>query len=129
MKLIDEIRKHPTDSKLALLLRHGDREQIPKGEFGNEILLNEKGKQRSLAFGEALKDSEVSRIFTSPIPRCIQTAELIAKGFGRELEIIQTKSLGDPGLHTADEKLAGEFYLTHGFHEILRRFIRNENRS
>lgn len=127
MKLIEEIKKHSTDSKLALLLRHGDREQIPQGEFGNEILLNEKGKQKSLAFGKALREFEVKRILTSPIPRCVQTAELIAKGFGKELEIIQTKSLGDPGLHTADEKIAGEFYLAHGFHEILRRFMRNES--
>jgi broad specificity phosphatase PhoE len=127
MKLIEGIKQHSANSKLALLLRHGDREQIPQGEFGNEIMLNEKGRERSLSFGEALKEFSVNRIFTSPIPRCVQTAKLIAKGFGRELEIIQTKSLGDPGLHTADEKIAGEFYLTHGFHEILRRFMRDES--
>jgi broad specificity phosphatase PhoE len=126
MKLIEEIKKHPTHSKLALLLRHGDREQIPQGEFGNEILLNEKGKQNSLAFGEALREFPIKRILSSPIPRCIQTAELIVEGFGNSIEIVSTKSLGDPGLHTADEKVAGEFYLAHGFHEILRRFMRNE---
>lgn len=126
MKLIEEIKKHPLNSKLALLIRHGDREQIPQGEFGNEILLNEKGRKNSLAFGEALKEFPVKRIFTSPIPRCVQTAELIAQGFGNNLDIISTKCLGDPGLHTADEKIAGEFYLAHGFHEILRRFMRNE---
>lgn len=127
MELIEEIKKHSLDSKLALLIRHGDREQIPQGEFGNEILLNEKGKINSIAFGKSLREFPVKRIFTSPIPRCIQTAELIAEGFGSSLEIIQTNSLGDPGLHTADEKVAGEFYLAHGFHEILKRFMRNES--
>ncbi len=127
MKLIEEIRKHQKKSKLALLLRHGDRELIPQGEFGNEIMLNEKGKQRSTVFGEALREFSVNKIYTSPIPRCVQTAELIAKAVGKDLEIIQTKCLGNPGLHTADEKVAGEFYLVHGFHEMLRRFIRNEN--
>ena len=96
MKLIEEIKKHPTHSKLALLLRHGDREQIPQGEFGNEILLNVKGKQKSLAFGEALREFPIKRILTSPIPRCVQTAELISEGFGGGLEIISTKCLGDP---------------------------------
>ena len=107
-------------------MRHGDREQIPQGEFGNEILLNEKGRKNSLAFGEALKEYPVKRILTSPIPRCVQTADLISEGYGGGLEIISTKCLGDPGLHTADEKIAGEFYLAHGFHEILRRFMRDE---
>ena len=126
MKLITELKKYSTNSKLALLIRHGDREHIPQGEFGNEILLNEKGRKNSLAFGVALKVFPIKRIMTSPIPRCVQTAELISEGFGGGLEIISTKCLGDPGLHTADEKIAGEFYLTHGFHEILRRFMREE---
>jgi len=126
MKLLEEIKKHPSNSKLALLLRHGDREQIPKGEFGNEILLNEKGRKNSLVFGEALREFPVKRILTSPIPRCIQTAELISEGFGKSLEIVLTKSLGDPGLHTADEKVAGDSYLAFGFHEILRKLIGNE---
>ena len=124
--MIEEIKKHSLDSKLALLIRHGDREQIPKGEFGNEILLNEKGKQNSIALGKSLREFPVKRIFTSPIPRCVQTAELISEGFGSSLEIISTKCLGDPGLHTADEKIAGEFYLAHGFHEVLRRFMKDE---
>ncbi|MEI8085627.1 MAG: histidine phosphatase family protein [Paludibacter sp.] len=126
MRIIDEIKKHPDKSKLALLIRHGDREQIPQGEFGNEILLNEKGRKNSLAFGVALKEFPVKRIFTSPIPRCAQTAELIAEGYGNNLEIISTKCLGDPGLHTADEKIAGEYYLAHGLHEILKMFMRND---
>jgi len=127
MDLIEEIKKHSPDSKLVLLIRHGDREQIPQGEFGNEVMLNDKGKQNSLAFGKSLRDFPVKRIFTSSIPRCIQTAELISQGYENCLEIISTKCLGAPGLHIADEKIAGEFYLAHGFHEILRRFIRNES--
>lgn len=34
-----------TDEKISLLLRHSDREDIPKGSFGNEILLNEKANK------------------------------------------------------------------------------------
>ena len=124
--MIEEIKKYPLDSKLSLLIRHGDREQIPKGEFGNDVLLNEKGKQNSLAFGEALKNYSINKIFTSPIPRCIQTAKYISKGFGKDLEIISTKCLGNPGLHIADEKIAGEFFLNFGFDEMYKRFINEE---
>lgn len=126
MKLIDEITKHSA-RKMALLVRHGDREQIPIGEFGNEILLNERGQRRSIEFGERLKQFPVVKIYTSPIPRCVQTAQLMVQGFGKKLDIVQTKCLGDPGLHTLDEKIAGDFYLQHGFHEMLRRFVRKED--
>ena len=70
MELIEEIKKHSLDSKLALLIRHGDREQIPQGEFGNEILLNEKGKQNTIALGKSLREFPIKKIFTSPIPKC-----------------------------------------------------------
>ncbi len=109
-----------------MLIRHGDREQIPVGEFGNEVLLNDKGKRNSFAFGESLKEFSINRIYTSPVPRCIQTAEYISKGFGKDLEIITTKCLGDPGLHIADEKIAGEFFLNFGFDEMYKRFINEE---
>ncbi len=125
--MIDELKKYPMNSKLAALIRHADRERIPEGEFGNEIPINEKGKKNAITFGENLQGRQVNRIFTSPIHRCIQTAEYISIGYNRKLEIITTKCLGDPGLHTEDELIAGEFYLKYGFDELYRRFIRGES--
>lgn len=112
-----------TEEKISLLLRHADRDDIPQDSFGNEILLNEKGKQNSLNFGKKLAEKKVNRIFTSPIRRCVQTAEFIIQGYGSSLEIIETTALGAPGLHISDEKIAGEFFLQHGFDEMYNRFI------
>ena len=123
MKIIEQLKGHPADSKLSLFLRHADRELIPTGEIGNEILINEKGKQNALTLGRLLKEYSVNKIFTSPIPRCIQTADYIIKGYGREVELITTKCLGDPGLHITDEIIAGEFYLKFGFDEMYKRFL------
>lgn len=114
------------NDKISLLIRHADREDIPKGSLGNEILLNEKGKQNAQSFGKQLADRKISRIFTSPIGRCVQTAEFITKGYGNSIEIIETTSLGAPGLHITDEKIAGEFYLQYGFDEMYKRFMRGE---
>ncbi len=123
--MIKETIQHYTENtKLSLLIRHGDRDKIPEGSFGNEILLNEKGKQNSFIFGESLAKLNVNKILTSPVGRCVQTAEQIAKGYGKDIEIIETTSLGAPGLHIHDEKIAGEFYLKHGFDEIYQRFLR-----
>jgi len=65
----------------------------------------------------------LNKILTSPIGRCIQTAEFIAKGYGKNIEIIETTALGAPGLHIIDEKLAGEFFLKNGFDEMYKSFI------
>ncbi len=111
---------------ISLLLRHADRDDIPKGSFGNEILLNEKGKQNAQNFGEKLAEGKINRIFTSPVGRCVQTAEFITKGYGRSIEIIETTALGAPGLHISDEKIAGEFFLQYGFDEMYKRFMRDE---
>lgn len=115
-----------TDEKISLLLRHSDREDIPKGSFGNEILLNEKGKQNAISFGESLAEKKINRIFTSPVERCVQTAEYITKGYGSSVEIIETAALGAPGLHISDEKIAGEFFLEYGFDEMYNRFMQGK---
>jgi hypothetical protein len=57
-------------AKFSLLIRHADRDKIPVGKFGNDVLLNEKGKERALNFGKGL--SNLKRIFTSPVRRCVQ---------------------------------------------------------
>ena len=112
-----------TNEKISLLLRHSNREDIPIGTFGNEILLNEKGIQNAICFGESLIEKKINRIFTSPIKRCIQTAEYITKGYGKSVEIIETVALGSPGLHISDEKIAGEYFLENGFDEMYNRFM------
>ena len=124
--MIEDIKLHSPDSKLALLIRHADRERIPDGDFGNDVPINEKGQKNAIELGKKLQGHTVNKIFTSPIPRCIQTAEHISRGYGTSLEIVVSKCLGDPGLHVVDESLSGEFYLQHGFDEMYRRFMARE---
>jgi broad specificity phosphatase PhoE len=122
-----EILKNYNDAhKISLLFRYADRDDIPLGSFGNEVLLNKKGKQNARNFGENLIDRKINRIFTSPFGRCVQTAEFLVKGYGRSIEIIETTALGAPGLHINDEKIAGEFFLQYGFDEMYQRFMKGE---
>lgn len=122
--MIKQIVKHYSEnSKLSLLIRHGDRDKIPEGSFGNEVLLNEKGKLNSFKFGESMSNIKINKILTSPVGRCVQTAKQIAKGHGSTIEIIETKAMGAPGLHINDEKAAGEFFLNFGFDEMYQRYL------
>lgn len=119
----ETFNRHSDCDKVSLLIRHSDRDSIPQGSFGNEVLLNEKGKRNAIIFGESLAQFKLSRILTSPIERCVQTAEHITLGYGNSIEIIETTALGAPGLHISDEKIAGEFFLKYGVDEMYKRFI------
>jgi hypothetical protein len=124
--MIEQIKKQYSENdKISLLIRHADRDKIPTGEFGNDVLLNEKGKEKALSFGKSLLELKINRIFTSPVQRCVQTAKYIAKGYGKPLEIITATELGAPGLHITDEKIAGDFFLTAGFDEIYHKIIKD----
>ena len=111
-----------TSNKIALLIRHADRDDIPEGSFGNDVLLNKIGQINAFNYGEKLKNQQITKIYSSPVLRCVQTAEFISKGYGKTIEIIETVVLGAPGLHINDEKIAGEFYLEHGFDVMYESF-------
>lgn len=114
---------HIQDKNIAILIRHGERFEIKETEFGNEIPLTDKGKSDSEEFGKALLKYPIRKIYTSPIYRCIQTAEHIKKGMGRNVEIVINDELGDPGFHVLDAKIAGETFMKAGMKNIFRDFI------
>jgi hypothetical protein len=122
MNLIDKIESYPNKSKLAVLIRHADRDKIPEGEFGNEVLLNENGVKNSIQFGEKIKNHRINAIYSSPVERCIQTANNIVKGYCKQIEIIETVALGGPGMHVLDADLVGQYYLENGFWEMYKNF-------
>jgi broad specificity phosphatase PhoE len=119
------VKQYSPEDKLSLLIRHADRDKIPTGEFGDDVLLNETGIERALNFGKSLSELKINKIYTSPVKRCIQTAKCIVEGYGKPLKITQSHELGDPGLHISDSQVAGKFFLTEGFDELYRRIIDN----
>lgn len=123
MKIIENLLSYKNPNGLAMIIRHADRDKIPAGSFGNDILLNNKGISNSLMLGEKLSKFPIAKIYTSPVRRCVQTAEFITKGKNTPVEIIETSKLGDPGLHITDDNLAGTHFLQVGFHEIYRLFM------
>ena len=123
LTMLSQILQLPDNSTHSLLVRHSDRDKIAKGTFGNDVPLNEKGLQNALAFGQGLSGLKINRIFSSPVGRCIQTAEQIRKGCGQDIEIFESNALGLPGLHINDEVAAGSYFLEHGLHKIYEQFV------
>ena len=89
-----------------ILVRHAERPEILSG-VGNDVHLTEHGIASSFEFGQSLKKRKVVSIKTSPVLRCVQTAEQIAMAVSFSKHEIQfCRQLGDPGIFIADADLA-----------------------
>jgi broad specificity phosphatase PhoE len=126
MKNYNNLSEIDNNEKVALLIRHSDRDKIPANTFGNHVLLNEKGKFNAEKYGENLQKFKINKIFTSPVQRCVETAEFILKGLKKDLPIIQTKILGEPGAYISNEITAGQKYIELGFETWFQKMIANE---
>ena len=112
--------------KIAILMRHAERERIPHGEFGNDFPITKNGEKMALDFGKSISGLNVLKIISSPIPRCVQTAESIRKGMGKEIEIKTDNHLGDPGFHIYDADVIGKKYLEYGAKGVFEKFANGE---
>jgi len=76
-----------------LLVRHGSTDWADRHIMQgiSDIPLNEKGIRQADAAAQALKTSSIDKIFTSPLSRCLQTAQSIGKV--HELHPIDVKGL------------------------------------
>lgn len=62
----------------VILVRHGEKAAAPE----NNPPLTEAGRTRAEALRDALKDSGISVIYSTPTARAVQTAEPLAKALG-----------------------------------------------
>lgn len=81
-----------------LLIRHGENDWVGTHRLAGRtpgVNLNDRGREQTAKLVELLKEQPINAIYSSPLERCIQTAEPIAKALG--LEIIQ-----EPGVIEVD---------------------------
>ena len=126
--IVEELQKIKdcSQKKLALLIRHGERAPIPDNEFGDEVPLTDCGMRSSAELGRQLAPYNVRRIYTSPIRRCVQTAQQIQSALGYPVEVVLTHELGAPGFHISDAQSAGKAFLQQSAREVYERFVRGE---
>lgn len=69
------------DESLLYLLRHGETDSNVAGRFAgwSDDPLNEKGRAQCEAAAERLAGEEVRRVFSSPVRRAAETAEILAE--------------------------------------------------
>ena len=82
----------------VLLIRHGENDWVDTNRLAGRtagVLLNDKGRKQSAALAESLADHPITAVYSSPMERCLETAEPVAKALN--LTVIQ-----EPGVLEVD---------------------------
>lgn len=108
----------PADRPVALLLRHSVRDELARDDVGYELPLNALGVRLARSLGAAMQ-GRVRTLHTSPVSRCVQTAQLLGAAAGAPLAPVEDRMLGDPGAYVIDRHLAGRNWLTMGSRGIM----------
>ena len=116
LALLDRV---PEGSAAALVLRHAEREEIPPGTFGNDVPLTDRGRRAAYHLGKGLSHRPAGIVKTSPLPRCVQTAEAIISGSSWQTGSMPDTLLGDPGPFVIDAGLAGSRILEIGIPAVV----------
>jgi len=72
----------PARMTYLFLIRHGENEWVETGKLAGRtpgVHLNEKGHQQSAVLAERLAKQPISAIYSSPLVRCMETAQPLAQ--------------------------------------------------
>jgi broad specificity phosphatase PhoE len=112
----------PTDRPVVLLLRHSVRNDLPQGDAGYTLPITEIGRQLGRELGASLA-SRLRTLRTSPLHRCVQTAEVLREGAGIDLPIENDHLLGDPGAYVLDGHRAWSNWQSLGHEGVMTQLV------
>ena len=116
------IKEAPPDRPVVLLLRHSVRDDLPPGDAGYTLPITEIGRQLGKELGASLS-SRLRTLRTSPLIRCVQTAEALREGAGIDLPIAKDRLLGDPGVYVLDGRKAWSNWLNLGHEGVMAQLV------
>ena len=125
--LVQRLAEIPRNTAAAIFLRHAEREEIPPGEFGEDVCLTASGVAESERLGSLLSALDSVRVASSPVPRCVETSRAILRGAGCAGEVTLDQRLGDPGPFVVEPEVAGRLFLRTGILELTRRQLSGED--
>lgn len=124
--LLKNLQQVPRDRPILLLLRHSVRDELPPGKAGTSLPITETGKQLASQLGTML-GSRLQSLHSSPLVRCIQTAEALSTGAGIALSVIPDHHLGAPGIFVLDGQLAQPHWQKLGHESVTQQLTNGSN--
>src|ERR671911_195834 len=87
---------HP-DKQEMLLIRHGQSTANASGVWQGQLdfPLSKEGRRQAATAGDALKGTRISGVYTSPLSRAFDTAEIVAREAGFSGEAISMPGLSE----------------------------------
>lgn len=101
-----------------LLIRHAHRPKFAPGDWGNEVSITSEGKAGIEHLGRSLFNSYPTKIFTSPVKRCMETALELRRVFQREIPVVSSTLLGGPGFLVSHLPQAETVFKQHSINQI-----------
>ncbi len=115
-----------SDERVFLLVRHGERRHITPEDpdFGAHVGLTERGREQAQSLGKCIPAEGDMSFFSSPVGRCIETAQNIGKGRGIEKPLVQPLDcLAEYFVQDYDKYTQ---VLREGFYEGICEWLKNE---
>ena len=106
---------------LFLFIRHGENDYTKKNKLAGrlpKVHLNDYGMKQAQALSEALKETPITAIYSSPLERAMETATPIAKSIG--LTIQKEKGLLETNVGSWQGKSLKRLYL-HKHWKVIQR--------
>ncbi len=119
---VDLLKTAPPNYPVVALLRHSIRDELPPDGIGYTLPITEEGKQQGIKLGQMIGAS-LQTLHSSPLARCLNTAEAINEGAGLELLIVEDRLLGDPGAYVIDGELAWSNWAHLGSRGVMRHLV------
>lgn len=124
------------ETSVILLTRHSLREIVDgQGLAGYDLQLTEEGRELAFGWGEYLTQQSartIANCMSSPIQRCIDTAELMIAGAEQiqshktpQIDILQQPLLVEPGGFVVDINLAAPYFRQQGAVSFINSFVQN----
>ena len=123
--ILEQLVVGPDGVDVSLVIRHAEREEIPAGTFGHDVNLTAAGTRAAEQLGAALSENGPLSVLSSPVPRCVQTAQAMLRGAGTSAEVVTHRGLGAPGAFVVDAEAAGPLFLELPILEIARRQLQD----
>ena len=126
--MIDSVGLLPEDKRLILFTRHSLRERSDGNGFASyQLPLTQKGRVLAKSWGRWLAGHlpyslDVDSI-SSPIGRCIDTAQLMQEGAGLRRDILHQSLLVEPGSLVTEPELASQVFKQIGALNFINRFL------
>ena len=127
MNILSLLKKDEIDiNRSHIFIRHSIKENPPVNQPYLDVPLTTEGVRLAEFFGQELREFELKTIITSPLRRCIDTAKSIRRGYEKDIPIIPSTMLGNPGPYVEDEDKAGETFLEVFPNNIVKKQVENE---